>query len=235
MKAYIIAIENNDDSVEAAKRCIESSERYRNEFEIQAMQAVTPDDVDRKMRHYKVKWNYPWSGVEHDLGTGLVKSAYQTANREARIACAMSHYQLWHACAKEDDQPFLILEHDAIFKKQLNYNSVLKSSMEIIGINNPLFATRKSRDYLKQITVAKSDKYGVCLAPTIDDMSVPQGLAGNSAYLIKPSGAFKMIQLVAEYGLWPNDALMCKQLIMRLGVTKTFYTEVQRTRSTTTL
>ena len=71
--------------------------------------------------------------------------------------------------------------------------------------------------------------------PTIDDISVPQGLAGNSAYIIKPAGAKQMIELVDEYGLWPNDAIMCKQLVKGLGVTKKFYTKVQRTRSTTTL
>ena len=37
-----------------------------------------------------------------------------------------------------------------------------------------------------------------------------------------------------QYGLWPNDALMCKQVIPRLGVTTKYYTEVQGTPSTTT-
>ena len=72
-------------------------------------------------------------------------------------------------------------------------------------------------------------------APTIDDITVPQGLAGNSAYIIKPQGAKHMLNLVKEYGLWPNDALMCKQLVPNLYVTRKFFTTVQHTRSTTTL
>ena len=44
-----------------------------------------------------------------------------------------------------------------------------------------------------------------------------------------------MIELVKEHGAWPNDALMCKQLIKSLGVTRTFYTKIQGIRSTTTL
>ena len=71
-------------------------------------------------------------------------------------------------------------------------------------------------------------------APYIDDLKVPQGLAGNSAYIIKPSGAIKMLKLVEEYGLWPNDAIMCKQLIPNLYVTRKFYTTIQNLKSTTT-
>ena len=71
--------------------------------------------------------------------------------------------------------------------------------------------------------------------PTVDDYNIPQGLAGNSAYIIKPGGAKKMLDAVKEYGMWPNDALMCKQLIKKMGVTKELYTRVQGLPSSTTL
>ena len=71
--------------------------------------------------------------------------------------------------------------------------------------------------------------------PTIDEFNVPQGLAGNSAYIIKPAGANTMLKLSKEHGMWPNDALMCKQLVPNLGVTRSFYTRIQGLRSTTTL
>ena len=100
----------------------------------------------------------------------------------------------------------------------------------IYGINNPIGATRKAREF-KEL-VSKSNKE-VTYVPWIDDMSVPQGLAGNSAYIITPEGAKKMLQLVDEFGLWPNDAIMCRQLVPQLGVTTKFYTTVQGTPSTT--
>ena len=62
---------------------------------------------------------------------------------------------------------------------------------------------------------------------------MPQGLAGNSAYIIKPAGAKSILDAAREHGLWPNDALMCKQIISNLGVTKTYYTRVQGLPSTT--
>jgi len=68
--------------------------------------------------------------------------------------------------------------------------------------------------------------------PTIDEFNVPQGLAGNSAYIIKPAGAKAVLDATKEHGLWPNDAIMCKQIINNLGVTKTYYTRVQGLPST---
>ena len=69
--------------------------------------------------------------------------------------------------------------------------------------------------------------------PTIDEYYIPQGLAGNSAYIIKPEAARQLIDLVKIHGLWPNDAIMCKQLIKKMGVSKNFYTKIQGLPSTT--
>ena len=93
-------------------------------------------------------------------------------------------------------------------------------------------ATRKSKLYHDKILESPSFFQPV---PTIDEFNVPQGLAGNSAYVMKPRGAQKMLDLAKEHGMWPNDALMCKQLIPEIGVTRNFYTRIQGLRSTTTL
>ena len=93
-------------------------------------------------------------------------------------------------------------------------------------------ATRKSKVYHDKI-LEKTDFFQP--VPRIDEYNIPQGLAGNSAYVIKPAGAQLMIDLTQEYGMWPNDALMCYQLVPKLGVTRNFYTRIQGLRSTTTL
>ena len=43
-----------------------------------------------------------------------------------------------------------------------------------------------------------------------------------------------MIEAAEKHGAWPNDALMCKQIIPNMGVTRRFYTKVQGLPSTTT-
>ena len=67
------------------------------------------------------------------------------------------------------------------------------------------------------------------------DENVPDGLAGNSAYIITPSAAKKATELQKSIGIWPNDALLCKQLFPRQ--LKSYYpyiTKVVQKKSTTT-
>lgn len=234
MKSYIIAIPDHEESQLAASKCIQSSRDLQNDFEVVRFDAVTPDRVDSMMKSEKIQWNYPWEGQITDFSTGLIKSAYSTKNPKARIACALSHYHLWKSCAS-DSEDYLILEHDSVFIRQLDYNIISRSLKLVISINNPRFSTRKAIDYLNRIKSSAPDRGGVVFVPSIDSPSIPQGLPGNSSYIIKPAGAKRMLQLVKEYGLWPNDALMCKQLIPQLGCTQKFYTRVQGIRSTTSL
>ena len=229
MKAFCIAITDNADSMLGYQRLIKSSFKVGNKFEIKHFDAITPDQVKTCLHSLKIKWNYPWQGAVNDFATGLIKSAYVTRNPNARIACAISHYMLWQACVY-DDEPFLILEHDAYFQKAINFD-FKDVKFDIIGINNPLGCTRKSREYYQKII--DSDKQYMA-SPWIDKPVVPQGLAGNSAYIIKPAGAKQMLDLVNEFGLWPNDAIMCRQLVPKLGVTRKFYTNRQNIKSTTT-
>ena len=102
----------------------------------------------------------------------------------------------------------------------------------IVGINNPIGATRKSREFHNSI-IHRED--AVQNVPMIDGWNIPQGLAGNSAYIINPQGAKDLIDKVNEIGAWPNDALMCYQNIKKMGVSKQYYTQVQGLPSTTTL
>ena len=108
----------------------------------------------------------------------------------------------------------------------------LNCQFDIIGINDPSMATRKSKLYHDMILENENKFQPV---PIIDEFNIPQGLAGNSAYVLKPQGANNLIAAAEEYGMWPNDALMCRQIIPNLGVTRSFYTVVQGLRSTTTL
>ena len=226
MDAYIITLAGNNKSIAAAERCKASTN-----IPIKTFDAITEQFAPKLMRDLGISWNYPWKGEEYDLKAGLKKTAYPTKDPMKRVACFLSHYFLWKKCA-EQDEPMLILEHDAIFVKPLEYQYILDAECEIAGINDPRGATRKSQEFHEKI---QQKHQRVQIAPTIDDPTIPQGIAGNSAYIIKPSGAKKMLELVKEYGAWPNDALMCKQLIQCLCVTKEYYTRVQGIQSTTSL
>ena len=126
----------------------------------------------------------------------------------------------------------MIMEHDCEWIRPFDVDLVVKSKYNIVGLNDPIGATRKALVFNDVIQKRKNES--IIDVPIVDDIKVPQGLAGNSAYMIKPKGAEQMLTLVQNYGLWPNDAIMCRQLVKGLGVSKKFYTTVQRLQSTTT-
>ena len=229
MKAFVIRIKGNTISERGANALIASSRTVNNSFDIEQYDAIIGSMAHALMTGNGLKWKYPWQGQETDLKTGLIKSAYQTEVKENRIACALSHWLLWYKCATLDE-PILILEHDAIFTKKLDYKSILKNNYDVIGINSPAAATRRAHQFHDTV---QSKAAWIQPVPDIDEFNIPQGLAGNSAYIIKPAGANNLLNAVKEHGLWPNDAIMCKQLIPRLGVTKEYYTRVQGLPSTT--
>ena len=234
IKGYIIRIKEHSDSEILAKICRDSWIKNNRNWPIRYFDAITPELNESIMTRDFLDWEYPWEGEHLDMGTGLLKKAYPTKNPGARISCALSHYTLWKQCI-EDNKPIAILEHDAIFTRAIDI-SILESKFDIIGINDPRRATRLSEKYFNDIQdVYRTSRKKVMSVPKIDSYEVPQGLAGNSAYIIKPKGAKNMLKLVKEHGLWPNDALMCRQLINNLGVTTSFYTKVQIHKSTTTL
>ena len=231
MEAHVITIKGNEVSETAAANCIASSAKFDNKFKIKTFEATTPDDVEEWVNAYKLQWNWPWDGEIHDMASGLRKVAYQTANRHARVACSMSHFRLWDRCSR-NKAPMLIFEHDAIFTANLNVDNYLNKGYNIIGVNSPLGATRKSQQFHD---IIQNRKEVVQPVPQIDGFAVPQGIAGNSAYILTPDGADDLLRACYQYGLWPNDAIMCRQIIKNIGVTKKYYTTIQRTRSTTTL
>ena len=231
----VITMTDNEVSMKAFSKLQDSSYRVGNDFRPEIFEATIAKNAEDHLSKLHLEWNYPWEGVVTDLKTGLKKSAYQTKNRLNRIACAVSHYRLWAVCAKTDE-PMLIMEHDAIFIQKFRYDNLLEDNhYNIIGINNPIGNTRKSHEFHKILQQSVDrENTGIVPVPTIDNFDIPQGLAGNSAYIIKPKGARTCIKAASEHGLWPNDALMCKQLIPHMGVTKAYYTNTQRVVSTTT-
>jgi len=231
----VITMTSNEVSLGAFTKLQDSSYRVGNDFRPEIFEATIAENAEDHMSKLLLEWNYPWEGVVTDLKTGLKKSAYPTQNRLNRIACAISHYRLWAVCVKTD-KPMLIMEHDAIFIQKLRYDNLLEDKhYNIIGINNPIGNTRKSHEFHKILQQSVDrENTGIVPVPTIDNFDIPQGLAGNSAYIIKPKGARMCIKAASEHGLWPNDALMCKQLIPHMGVTKAYYTNTQRVVSTTT-
>lgn len=206
--------------------------------------------------------NYTWpktSAEDHlDLSTGIYKRAYAAADWKKVAACTISHMRLWQHCI-DLNEPILILEHDAYFIEKFYYrkialcsktdthkpNKKLRPGEEskgewtggICGINSPFGTTRKASVFDFKLKNALDMKSGLSIVPYVDepgDLPLPSGLPGNSAYIIKPWAAKKLLNKVLEVGIWPNDALMCRQFFPWLQHYFPYQTKVQGITSTTT-
>lgn len=244
---YIITLLDNKISTNGAKNCLESIKETQSEIFPVLFPAVKPTEVYRYLQKYNLEYTYPTGITRIDNQTGLILSPYKTKQLDKRIACFFSHYLLWKHIAKQDPrEPFLILEHDAIFTRKFTRDIFdnLSSEQFIVGINDPYRATRKAVTYNEKMVSAfeehvknqKNTQFAIFPAPEVEkESNIPQGIAGNSAYIISRKSAEHLLTLTEMMGIWPNVALMCKQLVPHLLQIYPYLTKVQGLESTTSL
>jgi len=217
LKAYVITLEGHAYSEAGAQRCIDSAKG----IEVQKFGALSAREAPDWLSITGLEWT--WGDSGNCPQTGLRFHSYGGGN--ARIGCALSHFFLWNRCWFSD-QPMLILEHDAVFLRPFEPFEFDK----ICQVNDPRGATPRGDWWSDQMT-KRGD--GVWPKTHVLEHPRPDGLAGNSAYVIKPEGAKELIDLVNRVGLWPNDALMCRQLVPGLQELYPFLTKVEQGQSTT--
>ena len=167
------------------------------------------------------------------------KNWISTANLQKRMACFLSHYKLWKECEKVGED-YVVLEHDAYFEHELEPSVFEKSSKTIIALNRPQpGCTPKADIYADrvraQIPQADNSSRVVQVPYVQEDKRYPAGLPGNSAYYLKPAGAKQLLDLVDLFGAWPNEAIMCRQLMpSKLGIVWPYITRVNKRVSSTT-
>tara|TARA_R110002111_G_scaffold47083_7_gene84418 strand:- start:129 stop:854 length:726 start_codon:yes stop_codon:yes gene_type:complete len=240
MKAFVIALV--DQSYEPLTRSIEKTE---SPLELHWLPATTPLTIkDDRKAFPKFRWTWPMLATQDGLcmETGVFKFVYQAKEYSKKIACSLSHMKAWQKCV-DLDEPIVIFEADAVVKRKIDIRSIMyeysyqcnaPDQAFVIGLNDPRGATRRAGTYH-----AKQVEYGEGINPvsTVNESGenpVPQGLAGNSAYYITPTGAKNLLQGAEEYGMWPNDAFMCKELFPFLRQAYPYYTTISGTESTTT-
>ena len=206
--------------------------------------------LDPKFFPNNPNWDakYTWPITEDqnrlDLATGLQMNAYRAKNYRKVAACAVSHFRAWVQCCK-NNRPIVVLESDAQFIDQFKIGDITSSTDDdktwgVIGLNTPQPGqTRRAAEYQAGMAQLAKENPGKMLTPVptvnrIGEPPVPQGLAGNSAYVIKPWAARELISKTLEVGLWPNDALMCKELFPWIRQLRKTVTQVQLGSPSTT-
>ena len=243
VNAYIITMSDNETSFQGSHTTRYNAHRWikqvNQNIKFNTFEATQPNDIYKHIQDVfgeQIVWSWP-TRTEDDgycLYTGLYKRTYQAADQNKVVACALSHYRLWKLCA-ESNEPIMVLEHDAEFFRDFDMSQIMEDNKwGSVGLNDPRGNTRKG-----QLFHAKVAEYGdgINRVPIIDEPTeppFPMGLAGNSAYLIRPAFAKKLLAEVARIGMWPNDAVMCRQLFPELKVLYPYATKVRPMGSTTT-
>jgi GR25 family glycosyltransferase involved in LPS biosynthesis len=220
VKAFVITLAGHPYSEAKAKRCIESAAGVK----VEIFPAVNRDNARATMLAHGLRWTWAKDNTAEDVCryTGLKQRPY--GDLLAKIGCAMSHVKLWQKCV-HDSETYLILEHDAVFVRPFEPFEF----RDICQINDPAGATPRG---LWWHTRMRDRGPGVFDKTKIFPDDVPDGLAGNSAYVIKPHAAQALLDMVKRIGVWPNDALMCHQLF-DLQELYPWITRVEQTVSTT--
>ena len=225
MKSYIIGDKNNKMSLEAMNRCAQS---FGHPLEV--FQQTSPNTLKKHLTDFPgLLWTYPLNDMIEriDEESGMILKSYKTSDVSKKWACTVSHARLWKKCVELDEE-IMILEHDAIFIKKFE---PFDWEGGVLGLNHPRGATHSSYKFNDLIRIKRK----VQPAPyVLSKYAMPQGLAGNSAYIIKPYFAEKLLEKLKEKGFWPNDALMCLQFFPDdIKVIYPYYTQVQGLKSTT--
>jgi GR25 family glycosyltransferase involved in LPS biosynthesis len=149
-------------------------------------------------------------------GLYINKAGAHKITRRGRgvLGCFLSHYFLWKHCVALN-KPIGVMEYDAIFIKPLP-NDILDQFTDYLNLDytRHLYLGPKSpgSEYIKQINAEKNNP--VTVEPLQERMKYGKHLfkymnanhiKGAFGYIIKPSGAEKLIEASKLHGVLPAD------------------------------
>lgn len=127
MKSYVIAIENHEESLRSAERCIKSASEYG--LDVEMFLGITPKDNPLE--------------ILKDLNIPLKGFKGKYSRLENCVAAFLSHRSLWEKSV-EINHDVLILEHDAVIVSTI---PIFKPFNKLISYGKPSYG--KYREILK--------------------------------------------------------------------------------------
>ena len=175
-KAYIIRVDGHEESEEKAAHCAESCDKVGQEWEYWEAYNGLDGELKDASHHNAI------------MECLKVTDHYMT---RGEVACALSHISLWAKCVIED-QPLIVLEHDAVMVEKYEHHAVYNSICYLGG-----------HEQVKQ---------GWKVLPTPPHASEGPNyhfICRAHAYAIDPAVAKNMIAHVIKYGITgPLDILL---------------------------
>jgi GR25 family glycosyltransferase involved in LPS biosynthesis len=205
MKTFIIRLKDNEHSCEVAKDCYDQAKMF--DLDVEYFDAINGHDAEK-----------------HYAATGIKKAKKFKKNRAGVMGCFFSHYYLWQHCI-EIDEPIVILEHDGYFLDYLPDN-ILDTFTDVLKLDN---CDPFQSHYGKDIEASKNKvlsviKYYNLEAKSTITKSFPgtgNYFKGAYSYMLKPSGARKLINFIKEHGHLPADQQIGDAVLDTRVTTKT--------------
>jgi GR25 family glycosyltransferase involved in LPS biosynthesis len=183
MKSKIIRLKDIDLSKRLSKECIIAAKRFG--LQIEEFDAINGLDFPNHFSKYNLKPAKKFKKF-----------------RAGVFGCFLSHFYLWMECF-QNQEPYLILEHDGFFIKPLptdvcdKFQDILKLDSE-----NPF-----SKDYSRTIDEQKNNNIEITEIHFNEQVIEKAGYysLGAYGYIIKPHAAKQLIDWIAENGFLPAD------------------------------
>lgn len=182
-KTKIIRLKDNDHSSKIAKESVAQAERFG--IPVEYFDAINGNDY-----------------AKHCIDLGVTRIGKVKKGRKGVIGCFLSHLSLWKQCA-EDGIPYIILEHDGYFIRELpddiwgkfdhvckldNYDPFSKHYNEVI--------TKSLKQEVEVIDYYNKQAKGKKVLQYVGNY-----FRGAWSYIIKPEAANILINFVNEHGM----------------------------------
>ena len=200
MKTYIIYLRDNEFSVKMATEAGESLDKFGIKYEL--FDGVRGRNGINVLKSYGIK---PSAHVKQETWT------------DGTIGCLASHYLLWDMCA-EQDEPFLILEQDAVvirdprvlldeIKRACHLDAYLPFSSESDDQAHFNAYNQSMENYEPGVKKHPSNSFYAFYSNKDVTGST---FRGAYAYILKPEGAREILSFIQKRGAFPADACLCE-------------------------
>ncbi len=188
----IIFLSEIEFSKKIAESCVEQGRKFGvNIIPFKGVHGYKSEDILKK---FSLKQKYFFKG-----------------GRKGVIGCFLSHYLLWLECIKLN-KPYLILEHDGYFIRNLE-RGILDKFDDVLKLDNE---NPYSDDYDNKVNESTDfivEKYNNPKTKNTELNETGNYLKGAYSYIIKPKAAKKIVEWIKINGFLPADIQIGDKLV----------------------
>lgn len=193
MKSFVIVLKESEHSCKVGQEAIASANLFGIYPEIHS--GVLGYNSSLKFKEY---------GITRFLTRDLI-------DNPGHQGCFLSHFELWMKCVKLN-QPILILEHDAIFIRELPSN-ILDQFDGVLKLD-PFDVFDKTETYLKKVDDSLKEPVNIWHQPARNKWhGVGEFIWGAYGYIIKPEAALNLVLFARRIGAAPTDVHIGRNLV----------------------